>query len=550
MIVDDLRGTGAFGINEEYATAIRWRTIAAPGEAEGIELRFVNDHRTITKTTLSATDARELLGARNYATLQQAATDQASVPSGDGTPRRHHAGELRGAELAFRQVTLPGYVSTPPDNAILLDERSRAAEPHTAAGSADRRANDQAAPRPRPMGGDGRSEEAGERRAANAGDRLDGAAHDARLRAVPQSVERRFLRIEDRFYFPDRTLAFVDRGTKLSAETNNREVLKSLVTIAETRGWTKVRVTGSDDFRREVWRLASSSGIAVEGYAPDRLEQEAVQKSHSRPNQGNARFSGESQPSKRAATAGSMADRQPTQGQLSDSSTVAMDLRRDRLQGRFVRAGPAPYRFDKHAATSYFLTVATANGKRTVWGLGLEEAINRSATRVQPGDEVAVENTGPQPELRKDAARDGVAPVDGANENHARPNRWLVERPEYFAARAEKALAFRMGSLAQPDLLVRYPDLAGAVATLKVGELFAERLIDRPDDRARLVTLLRTTLADALERGETIEAPKVKSRSRQSSASTAERSSARLRVAAGPYDVEERSRAEREFVRA
>jgi hypothetical protein len=38
----------------------------------------------------------------------------------------------------------------------------------------------------------------------------------ARARAIPDSVAERFLNVDDRYYFPDKTLAFTDRGTKLS----------------------------------------------------------------------------------------------------------------------------------------------------------------------------------------------------------------------------------------------------------------------------------------------------------------------------------------------
>ncbi|MBW8719402.1 MAG: hypothetical protein JF629_27190, partial [Variovorax paradoxus] len=53
---------------------------------------------------------------------------------------------------------------------------------------------------------------------------------------VPDAIERRYLRIDNRYFFPDRTLAFIDDGGRLRVRTENREVLHSVVAIAEMRG--------------------------------------------------------------------------------------------------------------------------------------------------------------------------------------------------------------------------------------------------------------------------------------------------------------------------
>ena len=51
--------------------------------------------------------------------------------------------------------------------------------------------------------------------------------------AIPRQVVERFLRVDNEYYFPDRTLAFIDHGTKLTSRTNNAEVVRSLVAIAK-----------------------------------------------------------------------------------------------------------------------------------------------------------------------------------------------------------------------------------------------------------------------------------------------------------------------------
>src|SRR6478752_1136595 len=87
-------------------------------------------------------------------------------------------------------------------------------------------------------------------------------------RVVPDAVARRFLRIDDRYFFPDRTLAFVDQGTRLKVRTHNLEVIHSVVAIMQARGWQVVQLKGTEAFRRALWREASLMGIEVRGYAP------------------------------------------------------------------------------------------------------------------------------------------------------------------------------------------------------------------------------------------------------------------------------------------
>lgn len=58
----------------------------------------------------------------------------------------------------------------------------------------------------------------------------------AQPRAIPEAIVHRFLRVKDQFYFPGQSLAFVDCGTSLKAASENQEVVRSLVAIAQARG--------------------------------------------------------------------------------------------------------------------------------------------------------------------------------------------------------------------------------------------------------------------------------------------------------------------------
>lgn len=89
---------------------------------------------------------------------------------------------------------------------------------------------------------------------------------------VPESVRKRFLNVDNDYYFPDRSPAFVDRGAKLATRGDHPEVVRALVEIAKERGWNSVTVKGSEVFRRAAWMEAARNGMQVAGYKPTKLD--------------------------------------------------------------------------------------------------------------------------------------------------------------------------------------------------------------------------------------------------------------------------------------
>jgi len=98
------------------------------------------------------------------------------------------------------------------------------------------------------------------------------ALTEDKANAVPASVARRFLKVEADYYFPDKTLAFSDRGEKLATKGAHPEVVRSLVEIAQARGWSNITVKGTEEFRRSAWMQAAQAGLKVAGYQPTALD--------------------------------------------------------------------------------------------------------------------------------------------------------------------------------------------------------------------------------------------------------------------------------------
>lgn len=73
-------------------------------------------------------------------------------------------------------------------------------------------------------------------------------------------------------------IAFTESNCKLSTDSNNPSVARSMVDVAEARAWQSLRVSGHDDFRRLVWLEASLRGVRAIGYEPVPGDQERLQK--------------------------------------------------------------------------------------------------------------------------------------------------------------------------------------------------------------------------------------------------------------------------------
>lgn len=65
---------------------------------------------------------------------------------------------------------------------------------------------------------------------------------------------------------------FVDHGGHIQITTmdpaEQAHSIKAAVQIATDRGWREIEVTGTEEFRRQVWIEASLSGIQCKGYTP------------------------------------------------------------------------------------------------------------------------------------------------------------------------------------------------------------------------------------------------------------------------------------------
>ena len=106
-------------------------------------------------------------------------------------------------------------------------------------------------------------------------DQLFDPAKDKLKNSIPDEVKAKYTQVGDKFYFKGSTekMAFNDKGQKLETKLDSdKGVTESLIAIAKNRGWSEIKVNGSEAFRKEVWKKASEQGIAVKGYTPTKKE--------------------------------------------------------------------------------------------------------------------------------------------------------------------------------------------------------------------------------------------------------------------------------------
>lgn len=325
--------------------------------------------------------------------------------------------------------------------------------------------------------------------------------------ALPQSVRDRFVQDKRRFYFPDGAAAFRDHGRRLTTGSENTEVIRSLMEIARTRGWEEVTVGGTKKFRQEAWRQGRLAGLEVRGYKPTRPERAAMVRALARQARGVQMELGISEDGN-GTTAAAVRD---SVAAAVRSNAPAAPAVRALIVGKLVDHGRESYRFDPHEPMSYFVEIATPEGKRTIWGQDFERAMKDSLTQPKIGDEIGIRSTGADRVTVQRRARDATGRIVAQREIDTRRNHWLVEKREFFEARAAAAELVRNPNIDGRQAERQHPELGGTYRQLQAAKLVARRMRD-PQDREQFVARVREALANSVARGDPLQPVRLRER--------------------------------------
>jgi conjugative element/phage-associated large polyvalent protein len=322
--------------------------------------------------------------------------------------------------------------------------------------------------------------------------------------AVPPEIWERFIGIGAKYYFPDGTPAFVDRGVKLTTPSENTEVIRSLITIAQARDWQHISVSGTQRFRKEAWFAAQRVGITVRGYKPSEIEQAQLVRglAEGRGTSGRQEHpntEGRASTSARGARSGATPER-------AREGTDSPDGRRGTLfVGRLLDHGRDTYRHDPREQSSYFVKLQTPEGEREIWGVDLERALRDSLSNARAGDDITVRAVSREAVTVPKRERDIEGRVIGESSVSTHRNEWIVERTEFLAGRESAARTFRDTKISPQEAVKKHPELQGSYLKLQAVKLGAERDFKNLADRERLLVRARVLIAQSIERGEPLE---------------------------------------------
>jgi len=326
-------------------------------------------------------------------------------------------------------------------------------------------------------------------------------------RAVPDHINARYVKVGSKYHFTNGDLAFRDRGRRLSTQLENSEVIRDLIAIAKERGWNEIALGGTERFRKEAWQQARLAGLTVRGYRPSELERAQLVRLIGRERDEGRDFSlpPSAAPSERPRTQPMAAE----EGVRAENRSAAQAPDRVHV-GRLIDHGAANYQHDARADLSYFVKIDTPDGERTLWGKDLERAMAQSLSRAKLGAEVLVRQLGAKPVTVIRPVRDEEGQIVERTKVQTYLNRWSVERVDFLQERAEVAHIVRDPSIDAKTAAAKRPELAGTYTELHAAKLIAQQLYAHPADRERFITRVREAIADEIERGEPLSAPRIR----------------------------------------
>ena len=308
----------------------------------------------------------------------------------------------------------------------------------------------------------------------------------APLDQPPERVRMLYLRTGNQYFLKDAPyqLAFEDLGPYLVTELKRPDAVASMVDIASAKSWTRIRVSGHDAFRSEVWLQGTLLGIEVSGYEPKAADltrladarqarpRNRVEADSSMPPPGRqSPLDDNSTPAKAFATwaeipndPGSAARPVPARSEdqprlnWAGPQVVGDEPATPRqYAGELREHGRAPYLHDRARSDSYYVAFRDAKGTgRVVWGVNLERAM--LASRAEPGDHVTLENQGRRLVPVSVPVLDDNGTVVGRKEKDVYRNTWqvhVVQRERSIAGSMDRSERTSGMSTASADAPVR-----------------------------------------------------------------------------------------------
>ncbi|MBB2932015.1 LPD7 domain-containing protein [Paraburkholderia silvatlantica] len=280
------------------------------------------------------------------------------------------------------------------------------------------------------------------------------------LERPPERVTKLYMRSGNQYFLKDAPyqLAFEDLGPYLVTGHNRPDVVESMIDMVHAKSWQRIRVSGNEAFRSEVWLQATLHGIEVSGYEPkaadlarladarqarldNRIEvvalTTATMAAGATGQQGRADARptvSPAMPSAPAAAVNGASSPAPAHAAVQEPRTPRADRNAAgdepdaprRYVGELREHGSAPYLHNPARSDSYYVVFRDPAGvDQAVWGVDLERAMRESGVSV--GQQVVLENLGKRLVTVRVPAFDGEGKVVGEEDKDVYRNTWQVD---------------------------------------------------------------------------------------------------------------------------
>ena len=87
---------------------------------------------------------------------------------------------------------------------------------------------------------------------------------------TPKGLADRYIRMEGKYldFKNHQTVMFEDKGKKLNTAQSNPQIINDMLDTAQAKNWDSIKISGSLEFKQQVWLEAELRGIKTTGYKP------------------------------------------------------------------------------------------------------------------------------------------------------------------------------------------------------------------------------------------------------------------------------------------
>ncbi|WP_179403779.1 LPD7 domain-containing protein [Burkholderia guangdongensis] len=279
----------------------------------------------------------------------------------------------------------------------------------------------------------------------------------APLDQPPERVRKRYLRAGNQYFLKDAPyqLAFEDLGPYLVTEHNRPDVVESMIDMVHAKSWGRIRVSGHEVFRSEVWLQGTLLGIDVSGYEPKAADLARLADARQARLENRIEVAAEVGATAAASVQGRADDRpvasaaphigagaavngtSPSAPKHDDVSALRIPVANRntandepdaprRYVGELREHGGAPYLHNPARSDSYYVVFRDEAGiDQAVWGVDLERAMREA--RAEVGQPVTLENLGKRLVTVRVPIFDDEGRVIGEEDKDVYRNTWQVE---------------------------------------------------------------------------------------------------------------------------